>query len=237
MADARTRPARVALIAGTGTEVGKTWIAVRVIERLRADAGLRVAARKPAQSFLTGEGPTDAELLAAATGERPHDVCAPQRWYPLPMAPLMAADALGRAPFTLADLVAELSWPAPAADVGVVESAGGVRSPISADGGDTVDLADALTPDLVVLVADAGLGTINAVRLCLDALAQRPTVVVLNRYDHTDDLHRRNRTWLTDTLAQPVLIDSADVAAAIQSGSGARQALTGRRHSRAIRPG
>ena len=85
------------------------------------------------------------------------------------MAPPMAAEALGRPPFTLADLVASCDWPAPAVDVGLVETAGGVRSPLAADG-DCLALCAELTPDLVVLVADAGLGTINAVRLTTEAL-------------------------------------------------------------------
>ncbi len=54
--------------------------------------------------------------------------------------------------------------------MGLVETAGGVRSPLAADG-DCLDYCAALDPDVVVLVADAGLGTINAVRLTLDALA------------------------------------------------------------------
>jgi dethiobiotin synthetase len=48
----------------------------------------------------------------------------------------------------------------------------------------------------VLLVADAGLGTLNAVRLTLACLAPLPTTVILNRYDPADDLHRRNRDWL-----------------------------------------
>jgi dethiobiotin synthetase len=89
------------------------------------------------------------------------------------------------------------------ADVGLVETAGGLRSPLAADG-DCLDLCAALRPDVVVLVADAGLGTINAVRLTLDALgaalspAVASTVVVLNRYDADMDLHRRNRAWLQE---------------------------------------
>ena len=57
--------------------------------------------------------------------------------------------------------------------------------------------------DRVVLVADAGLGTINAVSLSVAPFARaraRP-VVVLNRYDPDDDLHRRNRTWLRSAPA------------------------------------
>ena len=176
---------------GTGTDVGKTWVGAAVLRRI----GAGVAARKPAQSFdPLDPGPTDAEVLASATGESPTDVCPEHRWYPVPMAPPMAAAALGRDRFTLADLVAETSWPA-TARVRWLETAGGPRSPL-ADDGDTVDLCRMLNPDLVVLVADAGLGTINAVRLCVAVLPR--CVVILNRYDATSDLHRRNRAWLGD---------------------------------------
>jgi len=114
------------------------------------------------------------------------------------MAPPMAADALGRNRFTLAQLVAELVWPAPAVDVGLVETAGGVRSPQTHDG-DVVAVAGLLAPEIVLLVADAGLGTLNSVRLSVDALPKAvPVVVVLNRYDEGNDLHRRNRRWLLE---------------------------------------
>jgi dethiobiotin synthetase len=195
------RPRRLVLVAGTGTEVGKTWVAAQLLRSVRA-TGLTVAARKLAQSFAPGD-PTDAEVLAAATGERAEEVCLPHRSYEVPMAPFMAAARLGRPPFTLADLVAELRWPA-GVDVGVVEAAGGVRSPTTGDGSDTVDLADALEPDEVLLVANAGLGTINAVRLCVHALAGRPTVVVLNRFDPGDELHRANHHWLAEHVGTPV---------------------------------
>ena len=59
--------------------------------------------------------------------------------------------------------------------------------------------APPLRPDVVVLVADAGLGTINAVRLTLHALGRSgaaSAVVVLNRFDDRSDLHRRNLEWL-----------------------------------------
>jgi len=51
----------------------------------------------------------------------------------------------------------------------------------------------------VLLVAEAGLGMINSVRLSVAALpADGPVVVVMNRYDGRDDLHVRNRRWLTE---------------------------------------
>jgi dethiobiotin synthetase len=188
------RPVRVAFVAGTGTAVGKTWVASALLSLLRA-GGRHVSARKPAQSFDAADGSTDADVLAAATGEAPHDVCPAHRWYPRALAPPMAAAALAAPSFTVRNLVAELDWP-DGVDVGLVEGAGGPRSPIAADG-DNVALACAIAPDLVLLVADAGLGTINAVRMSVDAFAPAPVVVVLNRYDETDAVHRANRDWLT----------------------------------------
>lgn len=207
-----SRPARVVFVSGTGTAVGKTWIAAAVLARLR-EVGVGVAARKPAQSFDAGDADaksTDADVLAAATGEQPHDVCPPHRWYPRALAPPMAADALGSPRFTVDDLVAELCWP-DGVDVGLVEGAGGPRSPIAADG-DNVALSDAIAPDHVLLVADAGLGAINAVRMSVDAFAGAPVVVVLNGYDAGNPVHRGNRDWLAGRDGFDV-VDGSDAAA------------------------
>ena len=87
-----SRPERVILVTGTGIEVGKTWVTVELARRLRAD-GVEVAARKPAQSFAPEDTMTDASLLGEATGESAATVCPPRRWYPMPLAPPMAADS------------------------------------------------------------------------------------------------------------------------------------------------
>ena len=210
------RPERVVLVVGTATEVGKTWVACRLARALRR-RGLIVAARKPAQSYDAGDdlSATDAALLAHATGDHPAAVCPQHRWYPVAMAPPMAAEVLGRPPFTVADLVGELAWP-PAVGVGLVEAAGGVRSPLAVDG-DALALAGALRPDRVVLVADAGLGTINDVRLSTAALSavRRPVTVVLNRFDTGDDLHVRNHDWLTGVDGLDVVTDAHDLVAPV----------------------
>jgi len=190
------RPERLIAVTATGTEIGKTWVAAHVATSLR-DSGFRVAARKPAQSFDPGDThPTDADVLAAATGERPHDVCPQHRWYPVPLAPPMAAHALGLPAFTIADLAHELDWP-DGTQIGIIEGAGGIHSPL-ADDGDTRTLIDTIQPDLVIVVADPELGTINNIRLTTGALKEHPHVVHLNRYDRGDDLHRRNHEWLTN---------------------------------------
>lgn len=200
-----TRPDLLVGVCGTATEVGKTWASARLAVALVGD-GRTVAARKPLQSFDPDDDvPTDAEVLAAATGEAPHDVCPEAGWYPVPMAPPMAAAALARRCPTLAEVAAGITWP-PGMDVGLVETVGGVRSPLAEDG-DSRDLVRALDVDVVVLVADAGLGTIDAVRSGVDSLVPLPVLVLLNRFDDSDDLHRRNLDWLVQRDGLDVVTD------------------------------
>ncbi len=185
------------VVTGTGTDIGKTYVTAAVARTLGAHA------RKPVQSFARSDATTDADVLAAASGEPVERVCPRHRWLPLPMAPPMAADALGLPAIHLADLVRELD--VPETGVTLVEGAGGLRSPLAHDG-DTRDLIAACAPDAVVLVGDAGLGTIGLVRLCAEALSLAP-IVYLNRFDGADDLHRRNVEWLRAREGLEVVTD------------------------------
>ena len=192
------RPNQLVAVVGTGTDIGKTYVTARLLDVLREE-GVSVAARKPAQSFDPSDDPSDydATVLGGASGEPPETVCPRHRWYEMAMAPPMAADALALPSFTLDELVEELRWPDAPVDVGFVETAGGLRSPI-ADDGDCLSLVVAVMPDIVLLVADAGLGTINAVRLTMDALVRLPAhlAIVLNRFNAGSELHQRNKSWL-----------------------------------------
>lgn len=245
------RPDRLVLVTGTGTDVGKTWVAAALATAWLA-GGATVAARKPVLSFdpeeagvfrdaggaggaLTGGGAgragaatgatattgraasvtTDAEVLAAATGEDPMEVCPEHRRYPLAMAPPIAAAVLGRPAFTVADLAGELRWPSgPAVRYGLLEGVGGPRSPLAVDG-DTVALIELLEPDHVVLVAGAGLGAINAVLLSAVALAPVGPVVLLNRFKENDPVHLTNADWLRRQTDLAVATSVADLAACI----------------------
>jgi dethiobiotin synthetase len=185
------RPERLVVVLGTDTGVGKTWTSASVLSQLRT-RGVAVAARKPVQSFAPCDLDIDANILARATGEDAEEVCPRHRWYAMAMAPPVAAAFLGQAPPLLAELLGELDWPV-GIDVGLVETVGGPRSPL-ADDADSAALAAAVGPDLAVLVAHAGLGAINSVRLCAP-VCPAPLVVFLNHFDN-GDLHDRNRRWL-----------------------------------------
>lgn len=209
----------VVFVAGTATEVGKTYVAARLARALAAQ-GHAVAARKPVQSFDPGHGPTDAEVLAAATGEDPAEVCRPGLSFPLPYAPPMAADALGLPRLLLDDVLPSL----PRRGLVLVEGVGGPRSPVTHDA-DNVDLCRAVGASAAVLVADAGLGTVNATLLSAGALAPVPLIVHLNRFDGADDLQRRNLAWLRARAALEVTTAIAQLAGALLARTGAAREM------------
>lgn len=206
------RPDRLVVVTGTGTEVGKTWWTAAIARALRA-RGLRVAARKPVQSFAPTDpiAALDAAVLGDATGEAPEVVCPTHRWLAEPLAPPMAAARLGLDPFTIADLVGEIAWPAGVAR-GFVEGAGGLRSPL-ADDGDTRTLIQALRPDAVLVVADPALGVVHGVRLVVGALGNHDVTVALNRFDPDDPQHAASRDWLVERDGLTVVTDPGDLAA------------------------
>lgn len=226
------RPALLVAVLGTGTEVGKSWVSAAVLREL-VGRGWSVSARKPAQSFDpdtsdgSGGEPHDSEVLAAATGESEADVCPAHRRYPVALAPPIAAVELGLPGFTIADLAREVegSWGGLAADLGLVETAGGVASP-AADDGHSGDLAAALTPEVIVLVADAALGAIHAVRSSLACCAPTAgagtgtgagtTIVHLNRFDTTARVQVLNRDWLRDRDGCRVTTDIDELADALE---------------------
>ena len=194
-------------MVGTGTEVGKTWVAAELLSRLR-HLGVALGARKLAQSFDPSDLPEhlDAAVLGAASGEEAAVVCPEERSFPVAMAPPMAAEALGRPVPLLAELLEIVPFTS-GTELGLLETAGGLRSPQAADG-DACDVIAALSPEMVILVADAGLGAISDVRLCHAPLAAlcSELVVVLNRFDFGNEIHRRNRRWLTETDGFDVVV-------------------------------
>ena len=187
----------VVFVAGTGTEVGKTWAAAG-LARLLKDSGLIVEACKPVQSYDpdTG-GPTDAAVLAAATGQSPDAVCPTACSYPVPLAPPMAARKLQRVCPTLDEMASSCRFTA-TVDVGLVEGVGGLYSPIASDG-HNLDLITRIQPDLVVVVASAELGGIHDTMACTLPLSAFRRAVFCNRFDPRTEIHGLNVRWLRDT--------------------------------------
>ncbi|MEX0610640.1 MAG: dethiobiotin synthase [Pirellulales bacterium] len=149
-------------ITGTGTGVGKTYVAALIARALR-ETGRSVGVYKPVASGCESRDgrliSPDAVALWEAAG-RPgtlEHVC-PQR-FAAPLAPHLAARAEGRR--VDARLLREgVRFWREASDVVIVEGAGGLMSPMS-DDDYNADLAAEFGYPLVVVAANE-LGTINS---------------------------------------------------------------------------
>ncbi len=158
-------------ITGTGTGVGKTYVACLIARALR-QSGKRVGVYKPVASgceLQNGEliSPDALSLWAAAGEPETLEAVCPQR-FAAPLAPHLAARAEGkRVDASLLRSGSEF-WRT-SSDVVIVEGAGGLMSPMSEDDYNA-DLAASLGFPLVVVAANE-LGTINATLQTLIAAA------------------------------------------------------------------
>lgn len=162
--------ARGLFVAGTDTGVGKTRVAVALIRALQAQ-GLRVAAMKPvAAGSAPGELNEDVVALRQAA-----DVAADlgdvnPYSFSEPIAPHIAAQESG-VRIELGVIAAAFARLAAAADVVVVEGAGGWRVPLN-DSEDMADLAQRLGLP-VVLVVGLRLGCLSHALLTAESIAAR----------------------------------------------------------------
>jgi dethiobiotin synthetase len=172
-------------VTGTDTNVGKTVIAGAIADWFRR-RGARVGVSKPCATGCErrreGLVSADAEFLAACADARfPLDVICPQR-YAEPLAPAVAAER-AKEPLDWDAVGWSLASIERGSDVLIVEGVGGVNVPLD-ERHTVLDLAQWLRLPAVV-VARAGLGTINHTLLTVNALRAAGVAVagvVVNRY-------------------------------------------------------
>jgi dethiobiotin synthetase len=219
---------RGVFIAGTDTSVGKTEIA-RALLLLLARRGLHPRAFKPVETGCPPDAPGDALALRAACGppgdsESLDRVC-PYR-FRMPAAPLVAAEAEGRA--VDVDRLLSIARDAQALGPLVVEAAGGLLVPLAREvaSGALEQVDEAVRPpaervvtnlDLaerlglpVLLVGRAGLGTINHCALSARALEDRGLGLVAIVLNHAappadDPTLPSNARLVAELTSAPVL--------------------------------
>jgi dethiobiotin synthetase len=192
------KPPRL-FVTGTDTNVGKTEVASALLELL-ARAGMRPIPFKPYESG----GNSDSRRLWEASGRSvPLGEVNVHRFRP-PVAPGVAAARAGVQPSWAETLRAFHQFDGRSL---VVEGAGGLFVPLD-EHRDVVDLVVSLELP-VVLVARAGLGTLNHVALSLEALAARRIpvlgVVLVQSSKAPDASVRDNPAWLMRRHRLPVL--------------------------------
>lgn len=150
-------------VTGTDTGVGKTFVSCALIRTARA-SGHSVFAFKPIETGCCSGGPGEDQIALA---EASNDVARGTYRLLQPAAPWVAAQA-EQVEIDLDRIRAEIAVGHQGVARVLVEAAGGWRVPITRTG-DTSDLARSCGLPILV-VARAGLGTINHTLLTVEAI-------------------------------------------------------------------
>ncbi|MDR3280686.1 MAG: dethiobiotin synthase [Synergistaceae bacterium] len=193
-------------VTGTGTDVGKTYVAALIVKKLR-ERGFDAGYYKPA---LSGAEvlPKSGELLA---GDAAH-VCAVSGLdresnslvsyiYKTPVSPHFASRLEGK-PIRLEKLKEDFATARDKFSFLTVEGCGGIVCPLCMDETEENGQGRLLLEDViaafglgVLIVADSGLGTINAVTLTAEYARQKGITVkgiIFNRYEPDNLMHSDN---------------------------------------------
>ena len=194
----------VLVITGTGTEVGKT-VTTAAVATAAVAAGRSVAVLKPAQTgVLPGERGDAAEVARLAGTVTAVEIVR----CPEPLAPATAARRAGLAPVRPYEVAEAAGKLAAEHDLVLVEGAGGLLVRFDDEGGTLADAAH-LRGAPVLVVASAGLGTLNTTELTARELrARRLDVlgVVLGSWPNDPDLASRcNVTDLPEVTGASLL--------------------------------
>jgi dethiobiotin synthetase len=213
----------ILVVTGTGTGVGKTVVTAAVA----ALAPGRVAVLKPAQTGVTPGQPGDiAHVARLVPGLTTRELAR----YPEPLAPATAARRSGCPPVHPESVVTAALELAADHDLVLVEGAGGLLVRFDDDGGTLVDVAAKLAAPVLV-VADAGLGTLNHTELTVAQLRRRGLKcvgVVIGAWPTQPDLAARcNLVDLPAVTGVPLLGAVPDGAGTLEATAFARLARHG----------
>ena len=192
-------------VAGTDTEIGKTFVACALLHALR-NQGFSAIGMKPVAAGTDENGRNDdvEALLAAASVKAPRELINPYLFAPA-IAPHIAAVEENR-PIDIERIAQSFAALRPLADALVVEGVGGFCVPLGPRI-DAADLAQRLALP-VILVVGMRLGCINHALLTEQAIAARGLRLagwIANRIDPQMARFDENLESLKERLAAPLL--------------------------------
>nr|WP_289306032.1 dethiobiotin synthase [Streptomyces hygroscopicus] len=194
----------VLVVTGTGTEIGKT-VSTAAVAAAALARGRSVAMLKPAQTGVAEGEPGDTAEVARLAGAV---TLLELARYPEPLAPATAARRAGRPPVRPHEVAEAAEKLATEHDLVLVEGAGGLLVRFDEAGATLADAARLLGAPVLV-VAPAGLGTLNATALTTEALRARglecPGVVIGSWPAAPDLASRCNVADLPESSGVPLL--------------------------------
>lgn len=200
-------------ITGTGTDVGKTYVTALIVKKLR-DAGLSAGYYK---AVLSGAVPDDTDSLQAGDalyvnriakiGERQENLVS--YVYKEAVSPHLAAK-INRQPIDFDRVENDFTRAKETYDYLTMEGSGGIICPLRWD--DTMHVGlDDLVKKLnlgVLIVADAGLGTINSTALTIEHLNARHIPIrgiIFNHYIPGDIMQDDNARMIAEMTGVAIL--------------------------------
>ena len=192
-------------IAGTDTEIGKTFSATALIFALK-NRGIKAVGMKPVAAGIDADGKnSDVEsLISASNVQAPRELVNPYLFRPA-IAPHIAAAETGR-PIEIPRIVEAFNALCAMADAVVVEGVGGFCVPLGPNT-DTSDLAFQLGLP-VILIVGMRLGCINHALLTQHAILARGLTLsgwIANRIDPGMPHFEENLDTLKERLDAPLL--------------------------------
>ncbi len=199
-------------VSATGTDVGKTYVTALLVKKL-VQAGLAAGYYKAALSGAEWQNgqlvPGDADYVRRVAGLKQTYAEMVSYVYENAVSPHLAA-RLEQPPVELSRIKKDFYSVAAAYDYVTMEGSGGIVCPIRYDDEQQLFLAD-IIQELrlpVLLVADAGLGTLNSVVTTCEYMQNHnlPLAgIILNNYDENQFMHRDNRLMIEKLTGQPPL--------------------------------
>ena len=200
-------------ITGTGTDIGKTYVTGLIVKKLR-DAGLNAGYYKAALSGAEPDAngtlqPGDAIYVnrVANIGEKTENLVS--YFYKEAVSPHLAAK-INDQPIDFAKVTADFKRALAKYDYLTMEGSGGIICPLRWDNQQHVILDDLVKKlDLgVLIIADAGLGTINAAVLTIEHLKSRNIPIkgiIFNNYIPHDLMQDDNERMIEEMTGIKVL--------------------------------
>ena len=191
--------AKKIFITGTGTDVGKTYVTGLIVKKLK-ESGMNAAYYKAAMSGneRTEEGmllPGDAQYVKTVSGIEQSLACMCPYVYEAAVSPHLASRIEGN-PVMLQEVVKGFEEVCRQYDYVTMEGSGGILCPIC------FDERELWLEDVIrelglssLIVADAGLGTINSVVLTVEYMRAKGLPVkgiIFNRFHPGDRMEEDN---------------------------------------------
>lgn len=199
-------------ITATGTDIGKTYVTALLAKHLKENGyncGYYKAALSGAELTENGLIPGDAQLVKETAGLNDSLNSMVSYVYKNAYSPHLAAQLEGN-PVEMTVVKRDYEKACKKHDYILVEGSGGIICPIRYDEECKIFLEDIIKELSLptIIVADAGLGTINSVALTVEYMKNRNIPVkgiFLNNYNPKSEIHNDNVKMVQKITNIPVL--------------------------------